>query len=160
HPLLRCRFAFAQAGDGSLQVSEATNLLPRLVLVQNFRVLTNRDAILAALNAPDFDPRREVILETKPKPEPKGPFTGRATLVDVSTVHRTIHGNVSGRAFLLITDSYCRGGRVRALPGSRQVAYEVVPADYCLRAVPLGPGEHHLRVEYRPLGFVLGAIVS
>jgi uncharacterized membrane protein YfhO len=41
-----------------------------------------------------------------------------------------------------------------------QLQYEVLPADWSLRAVPLAVGKHKLRVEYVPAGFVPGKWVS
>jgi uncharacterized membrane protein YfhO len=35
-----------------------------------------------------------------------------------------------------------------------------MPANYCLRAIPLAAGHHLLRVEYSPLGFRAGKAVS
>jgi uncharacterized membrane protein YfhO len=61
---------------------------------------------------------------------------------------------------LLITDSYSRGWRALALPGSTQARYEVMPANYCLRAIPLAAGHHLLRLEYSPLGFRVGKVIS
>ena len=53
-----------------------------------------------------------------------------------------------------------RGWRALALPGSSQARYDVMPANYCLRVVPLAAGHHLLRVEYAPAGFRLGRVVS
>ena len=67
---------------------------------------------------------------------------------------------VPAPAILLQTDLYTANWRVRALPGSVGSDYELIPADYILRAMPLTPGTHRLRIEYRPLGFALGKWVS
>ena len=40
-------------------------------------------------------------------------------------------------AVLLVTDAYAKGWRARALPGSAQATYDVLPADYTLRGIPL-----------------------
>ena len=63
-------------------------------------------------------------------------------------------------SLLLITDAYARGWRALALPGSAQARYEVMPANYCLRVIPLAAGHHLLRVEYSPSGYRLGKAVS
>ncbi|HLE16886.1 MAG TPA: hypothetical protein VI728_01230, partial [Syntrophales bacterium] len=49
---------------------------------------------------------------------------------------------------------------VRSLNPSFQSKYEIMPANYTMMAIPLAAGEHLLRVEYRPLPFVIGAWVS
>jgi uncharacterized membrane protein YfhO len=35
-----------------------------------------------------------------------------------------------------------------------------MPANYALRAIPLGKGRHHLRLEYAPRAFFIGAVIS
>ena len=47
-----------------------------------------------------------------------------------------------------------------ALPGSSQEHYDLLPANYILRAVPLGAGNHRLRIEYEPLGYRIGKWIS
>ena len=42
-------------------------------------------------------------------------------------------------------------------PGKR---YQILPANYCLRAIALPAGEHHIIMEYRPLGWIIGKWVS
>ena len=63
-------------------------------------------------------------------------------------------------AVLLVTDVYSSGWRVRPLAPGPQAEYQVMPANYCLRAVPLAAGEHHILMEYRPTAVVVGRWVS
>ena len=46
------------------------------------------------------------------------------------------------------------------LPESSQRRYEVMPANYVLRAIPLSAGHHRIRLEYLPAGFVVGKWIS
>jgi len=46
------------------------------------------------------------------------------------------------------------------LAGSVQQKYNLMPADYILRAVPLAAGHHHLRVVYAPPSFPIGIALS
>src|SRR5207244_4652017 len=63
-------------------------------------------------------------------------------------------------ALLLVTDAWARGWRAAPLEGSSQKSYELMPANYALRAVALDRGKHRLRLEYAPRGFRLWAAVS
>ena len=63
-------------------------------------------------------------------------------------------------AILLITDPYSRDWRAVPLAGSSQQSYEILPADYILRAIPLAAGHHHLLVEYAPPSFRTGRAIS
>jgi uncharacterized membrane protein YfhO len=60
----------------------------------------------------------------------------------------------------LITDAYSNGWRARPLEGSAQRAYDVLPANYVLRAIPLSQGHHHILVEYAPIGFRVGRWIT
>ena len=82
------------------------------------------------------------------------------TLVDSNTDQLTIEAELRAPAILLVTDAFASGWQAVALPGSAQARYEVLPADYCLRAVPLAAGKHSLRLQYVPPGFEVGKWTS
>ena len=63
-------------------------------------------------------------------------------------------------AILLITDSFSDGWEARALPGSVQSDYDVLPGNFALKAIPLSAGDHQLRVEYMPSLVILGMPIS
>jgi hypothetical protein len=158
--MFRCRFISKQRGGQEL-VAERTNCLPHLLLIQQYRVVTGREEIFGALTNAAFNPGKEVILESAPEVQPTNAReAGTASIIDSSTDYLTIKADVKSPAILLITDVYAKGWRARALPGSSQQHYQVMPADYCLRAIPLAAGEHSLRVEYLPSGFLIGRVVS
>ncbi len=139
---------------------------PRIFLGSHARVIPNRDEELDAVFAPYFDPVRTVLLESPPDPSPSGAeAAGQVRLLAESTDTLTIEADLTASAILLITDNYSDGWKARSLladsPGSgAQTAYRVVPADYCLRAVPLTSGHHKILLEYQPTAFVVGAWVS
>jgi hypothetical protein len=162
--LLRCRYFIVPdpADARRFQAFEFQDLLPHLALVPQARVITGRDAVFAALRAPDFDPLRTVILEEDPVPAPAAAAAapGTVTLVDASTDHLTIAAELSAPAILLVSDAYRTGWRATPLAGSIQREYQVLPADWVLRAIPLAAGSHRLRLEYLPALFVVGRWVS
>jgi hypothetical protein len=158
--LLRCR-AVLLPQNGRMAVIPLPSLLGRLQLVGQYRLCDDPDKVLAALRAPDFDPCRTVILEEPPAIAPAGiANAGWAKVTDSSTDCLTIQAELSAPAILLITDAYSKFWRARALAGSSQKDYTVMPADYCLRAVPLAAGRHAFRLEYLPTGFLVGRWVS
>jgi hypothetical protein len=135
--------------------------LGRLELVGSYQVHTQRDAILRALGAPSFDPRKEVVLEQQPDPAPvQFSMPGRARIVREGTDFMDIEADVPSPSLLLVTDAWADGWRAKPLAGSDQSSYRLMPADYALRAVALGPGHHHLRLEYAPPLFYVGAALS
>ena len=163
HPLyamLRWRFAFLADKNGDRVLTE-NNIMPRLQLIQQARVIPGRDEILSALDSPSFNPRQQVILETAPNPAPQSSAeTGTVALVDSSANQLTVEADLPHPAILLITDAYSTGWRARPLAGSAQRAYDVLPANYVLRAIPLTQGHHRILVEYSPIGFRIGSWIS
>jgi hypothetical protein len=160
YTMLRWRYAFLADKDGD-RVVTANAPMPRLQLIQKYRVISKRDEILQALDSPSFHPREEIILETKPNPPPL-PFDekGTVTLIDSSVNQLTVEADLPDPAILLITDAYSNGWQARPLDGSVQETYDVLPANYVLRAIPLASGHHHIRIEYAPIGFRVGTWIS
>jgi hypothetical protein len=163
HPLyamLRWRYAFLVNKDGD-RVLTGNAVLPHLQLVQQYRVVSGRGAILQAMDSPSFDPTQQVILETEPHPTPQlSAENGTVTLIDSSVNQLTVAADLPHPAILLITDAYSDGWRARPLDGSTQHAYDVLPANYVLRAIPLLSGHHHILIEYSPIGFRVGTWIS
>ncbi len=163
HPLyamLRWRYAFLANKDGD-QVVTGNVVMPHLQLLQQYRVMSGRDEILQAMDSPSFDPRQQVILETEPDPAPQpSAENGTVTLTDSSANQLTVEADLPHPAILLITDAYSDGWRARPLAGSAQHAYDVLPANYVLQAIPLSQGHHHIQIEYAPIGFRMGTWIS
>ncbi|HKS04473.1 MAG TPA: hypothetical protein VJR49_03875, partial [Chthoniobacterales bacterium] len=158
--MLRERYVFAQQG-GKFEKEEAPVVMSHLQLISNYRVLQNRDAIFDAMRSETFDPTREVILESEPEPKPvQSNNNGTARITATTTDSLTIEADIEQPSILLITDAYSVSWRTISLPGSTQARYDLLPANYVLRAVPLAAGHHLLRVEYRPAAFVIGKWIS
>jgi hypothetical protein len=156
--MLRCRYAFSQ---GRSDYSTVKDPLPRLLLVDRFRVMTNYHEIFSTLTNASFHVEEEVILESRPDPAPKpAREKGTVRILESPTDYLTIEADANVPSLLLMTDAYSSGWRALALPGSSQARYQIMPANYCLRAIPLAAGRHLLRIEYSPLGFRIGKVVS
>ncbi len=158
--MLRQQYVFAERA-GKLETAEApTPPMAHLQLISKYRVLEKRDAIFDALHG-DFDPTREVILESEPEPRPSpAENAGTVELVGSSTDSLTIKADIDQPAILLITDAFTKSWRAVALLGSSQSSYQLLPANYILRAVPLAAGHHVLRVEYASNAFTIGKWIS
>jgi hypothetical protein len=140
--------------------------LPRVLVAPAWRVLPGRDAIFAAMLGKGFAPWREALLEHDPglggasAPLTPGASVGSARVVAETTDSLTIEAETTRPAILTITDAWAQSWRARALPGSSQASYRLIPTDYWMRGVPLAPGRHKLIVEYAPRAFVVGAWIS
>jgi hypothetical protein len=161
--LLRLRYVFQTRleQDHSPFFASPIGELPRALLVSRWRVVADGHETLTAMADPGFDPYAVVLLEADPDPAPvESDREGSVSVVDLSTDAMEIRADVPAPAILLLTDNYSRGWRVRALDGESRQRYTVVPADYTLRAIALGAGQHHLRLEYAPVSFRIGTWVT
>jgi hypothetical protein len=159
--MLRCRYAFDKKG----KPQELRGALPHALLIYRFDVIKDRDEIFRRIASRDFDPSREVILEDDPYFSPeayakvnKVAMSARVRVIDTDTLE--LEADTPAPAILLVTDTYSNGWKATALPGSSQREYSVMPANYILRAIPLRPGKHRIRLEYLPSAFVIGKWIS
>ncbi|MDR1145616.1 MAG: YfhO family protein [Verrucomicrobiales bacterium] len=160
--LLRARAAFLPQPDGQVKVEQLNAaVFPRFYIVSKWRVVQGRDAVLRALSAPDFDPKQEVILEEDPLLPPDiAEAQYQIRMLGGSTDAWMLDIQTTRACVLVMTDAYSRDWRVKELPGSVQTNYHVLPANYALRAIPLAPGRHVIRIEYQPGYFGVGLLVS
>lgn len=158
--ILRCGYVVRRSA-GEATLAKAPSPLPRAFLAAEHEVLATREARLLALTAPGFDPSRKVLLEQEPAPKPeRGGELGTATVADIDTDSFVVEADAPKAALLVITDMYSEGWRARALEGSAQRDYAVMPADHVLRAIPLAAGKHRILMEYSPPGYRAGKWIS
>ncbi len=156
YKMLRCRYSILPVIP-----AEVHDILPHVMLMRDYLLLTKRDDIFAALIDVNFDPARQVILESRPDPAPApASKPGYAAVVESGTDYLVIEAETERPALLLVTDDYSAGWRARPLESGPQSRYEILPANYCLRAVPLQAGRHKILMEYAPRGFRIGWWIS
>ena len=164
HPLLSMlRVKYVVAVEDKVMSIHLRKLPPlgRLELVGSYQIRHQRDDVLRAMAEASFDPRKEVILEQAPDPAPvAAPTQGDASIIREGTDFIEVAAEVAAPSVLLVTDAWARGWHALPLPGSSQSRYELVPANYMLRAVALDRGKHRLRLEYSPTALYLGAALS
>lgn len=146
------RAGMAERVDGSL---------PQALLVPAVSVIADRQIRLARLVRPDFDPRQTLILEEAPQPSVLGgPVEGDARVIRSDTDELEIEATTAKPAILLVTDSYSKHWTARGIGPSAGTTYRVLPANHTLRAIALPAGTHHILMEYRPSGFIIGRIIT
>ena len=161
YTMLRLKYAFVPDQNGLRVIEAPVPPMDRLELISECKILRKRDDIFNAMRATDFNPRKEVILETAPSILPgASEAKGKVRVVASSTDWLEVEADVASPTILLNTDIYTPAWRAVAMQGSVQQQYTLQPANYTLRAVPLSPGHHHLRIEYAPAAFTIGKWVS
>ena len=168
HPLmrmLRCRYVipwseFTPEIDASY-ITEMPDAFPRFYFAESYLVEQDKDATFETIAAPGFDLEHIVVLDREPGLVPAAKADEVELLVvDESTDHVTLTVTTPEATILVMTDAYSDRWRARALPGSVQSDYEVLPANHVLRAVPLEAGEHRFRIEFVPDSYRIGRWIS
>jgi hypothetical protein len=159
YAMLRCRYIYNPV-VGKQRFGEIPGTLPHVLLVDGYSVMPDRAEVFKAMNRSDFDPRRRVMLETQPQPQPQKGATGSARVISEGTDFLIIEAHTSRPSILLVTDSYSKDWKAWGLSGSVQQEYSVLPANYVLRAIPLQAGHHLIRLEFLPRGLPLGKWIS
>ena len=130
-------------------------------LITDYTVISSRDDTLRQLLSPGFIPTFRVLLESEPPIRPEhSSDPGTVSVSNQTTDSLEIQAELKTPAILLVSNSYSRGWRAVPLEGSPQASYDIMPANWTLQAIPLSAGKHHLRVEYAPAAFRIGAWIS
>lgn len=156
--MLRCQFLFGPPNQGPL---EFRSPLPVAFLVSDWMRSTNETDMLATMFSAGFDPAKRAItlsptnVPMMPSPNPPGTSSVIATGTDFVEVQ----ADLQQPGMLVITNNFSSGWRVVPLE-SPQHDFDIVPVNYSQMGLPLYPGKHHLRIEYSPLAFRVGRLIS
>jgi len=159
--MLRCKYVMFPEEEKRAP-REIADPLPRFLVVHAYQVVPNKEAVFEAMDDSAFDPKRMAVLEQQPVPSPL-PAAGGETIRIRSgdTDHTVLEVTLEEPGLLIVTDTYAKSWRVRSVQEiPPQARYDVLPANYTLRAVPLAAGEHRIIMEYAPAGYVYGRWIS
>jgi hypothetical protein len=141
--------------SGDTYVYENPRALPRVYCVDAFRVLSKKDA-LAALRANDFDPSREVILNEEPSIRPESSAGSSARITEYRLNAISIAAHVEKPCILVVSEIAYPDWHAEVDGADTRI----LTADYCLRAVPLAPGDHEIRMRFSSRALRVSLIVS
>lgn len=153
----KANFAVAFMSD-TVAAWENLDVMPRAFVVHSAEVMPD-DAALARLEAQSVDVRRIVLLsEGQAIDEPANAADAQDEVaIEEYKPERVQVSVVNARAgYLVLTDSWYPGWDAFVDGKSAPI----LRADVLFRAVPLEPGSHTVRFEYRPRSLVWGALIS
>lgn len=165
--LLRTRYILLSAGEWDLPSSlwPLPEPLKRFHIFNEYEVCADKDEIFAILQNPEFPSDKIGLLEQEPDPKPALLSPGETVqasinILEESTDHVTIEADVDKATLLIMTDSYSKNWKAKALDGSVQSSYDLIPVDYTLRGIPITAGHHKIRIEYAPISYTIGRWIS
>ncbi|MCK6557424.1 YfhO family protein [Candidatus Binatia bacterium] len=153
--------AVLEPETGDVVVYENPNPLPRAYVAGTVHGAASADDALAALQAPEFDPHRTVVLEgDRSRPAPIAATSEQgivpARIAEYTPTQVVVETDASAGGYLLLTDTYYPGWEA-TLDGAPA---EIYRANYLFRAVAVPPGRHTVAFAYIPRMFRLGAGIT
>jgi hypothetical protein len=159
--LIRLKSLLSDDGQTLHAMTLPFPLMPRMSLIYHWDVQSDSETELKTIMSEKFNPSQNVLLETTPAISAiSGNEKGEVHWLDYSTDETEVKVKTIRPCVLLITDNYSAGWKAEALGDSNQKDYQVLPGDFFLRAIPLGPGYHHFVLKYQPASFEMGIWVS
>ena len=162
--ILGIKYAIVFKTKSEMRLLQAPDVMPRAVLVREAVVLPDLEEHLHYMKKSDFDPIRQVVLQTAPDNN-----TGFVTKADSLTTqddtvkitryqpNRIELESVSDEScYLVLSELFYPGWR--AYVDKKRVP--ILRANYLLRAVPLPAGNHNVAFVYKPASFLAGAAIS
>jgi len=137
----------------------STTYLPRAFLADQDTVIRDETAERSFMEGPAFRYRNQIVLEEIPPVRPvhddsAPPGTAAITAYDLNRIDLRVAA--ARTSFLVLSEIWYPGWKA-VVDGHEQ---PVLRADWCLRAIPLTPGDHTVVVSFEPESFHRGIILS
>ncbi|MFT5441832.1 MAG: arylsulfatase A-like enzyme [Myxococcota bacterium] len=147
--------------QGQFVIMKNPSSLPRAYLASDIVLASSADHALAAIAAPDFNPRISVVLESR---EPiSDQYAGRtqrtiraATITRYDANEITIEVIAAQAGYLVLTDNFYPGWSA-TIDGEPT---GILRANALFRAVEVPLGTHVVQFRYRPMSFFVGATLT
>jgi hypothetical protein len=157
--------------EGSVRVLENVHVLPRARFMPAVRgsieVIPDDGNQLARVKDPAFDPERSVVVPatlgvqdhwTQPETGTETATAEEAAVAFVGAeVNESVYNVTNPQPGLLVVSQIYYPGWVAFVDGQET---PVVRADYALTSVPLNPGNHTVKLAFRPSSFRVGLSIS
>jgi len=135
---------------------EVTDSVPRAYIVSSAIHDPNPHSTMRRLVSDEFDPMRQVILDTPSAPTSRLMSQSSVAIAHYGNNQVQIKAQLSDSGILVFTDAYYPGWKVY-IDGNEG---KILRANYFFRAVELAAGSHTVEFIYLPFSFKLGLAIS
>jgi hypothetical protein len=147
---------FKQVYSGEVSIWENTQAAPRAFLVSNVEHADSSAQAIADMQASDFDPLTQAVVEGAVSLSPGGGSPGATVITSYSPQEVQLTASTQSQALLVLTDTYYPGWTATVDGGTAPI----LPTDLAFRGVVVPPGTHHVTFHYAPASFQLGVAVA
>jgi len=142
-----------------IRLYENPSYLKRAFFVPKARVVKDRESILNILSNPEFNPKKEVILEEEVQNSELGISESRtpnpeSRIISYQPNKVIIKTSCNQAGFLFLSDTYYPGWKAY-IDG---VETKIYRANFLFRAIVLPKGNHQVEFVYSPLSFKIGLL--
>jgi len=151
------KFELAFDGDPDLNVYRNETALPRAFVVYQAIAAASHEEAWVRIHDAGFDPATTVVLETDTPPAPAAAAgTVAVQFVEYSAGRAVFDLESPADGYLFLSDPFYPGWKaeVDGRPAT------ILRADYAFRAVPVSAGQHRVTMQFRPVSWRAGLIVS
>ncbi len=143
---------------GSIKKSD-NKTLNRINLYYSCITETDKNKIYEMLCDKNFDIFNTVILEKESqyKLGAKGEYSLNILNFKENSIDFEV--DTTEPAIVLYTDNYSKGWKAYEIHNPKQ-RYEIICADYLYKAISVDKGKHKIRIEYKPIFFIVGLWIS
>ncbi len=147
---------FKQVYAGEVSIWENTQVAPRAFLVSNVRQASTSSDAVAQMQAPDFDPTTQAVVEGDVSINAVGSSSGDAVVTSYSAQQVQLNVSTPGQSLLVMTDTYYPGWSA-TVDGQPTPIW---PTDLAFRGVVVPPGVHQVSFHYAPVSFEIGVAAA
>jgi len=131
-------------------------VVPRSYIVPKIRFEQDPIKTLTLLSSEEFDPLKEVILETPLSASEDTGFESSLNIIKYTSTYVAVRAALNNSGILVLADSYYPGWKAY-VNGKEEI---IRRANLFFRAVPLPAGNHTVEFRYEPMSFRIGLTVS
>ena len=133
--------------------------LNRINFYYDYQTEEDKNKIYERLSDKNFDIFNTIILEKEPqyKPYTKGEYVLNILNFNENSIE--FECTTTEPTIILYTDNYSRDWKAYEIDNPKQ-EYDVICADYLYKAISVDKGHHKIRIEYKPLSFIVGLWIS
>ncbi len=131
--------------------------LPRVRLMDSYRVVPTFDAALTEIVSNRWDPHQMTLLDREPSIKPQAGGTGSAEIVSYQNEDIEIKVSTTEPKLLILADSYYPSGWVATIDDEPT---DILRADGVLRAIAVPAGDHTVMFSFKPKWFYTGLWIS
>ncbi|MCD6380292.1 YfhO family protein [bacterium] len=136
-------------------IYENVKVLPRVFFVDKVKIMKLED-MLNFMVSPEFNPAEHVLFENPLSLNIESSSGSRAKINDYGVNSIEINAHVENSCIMVMSEIYYPEWKVE-VDGEEK---EILRADYCLRALPLNPGDHSIKLKYKPHGIKVSLLIS